>query len=335
MNSSWISSFYTTARGLALLGSLLTVPSHAQMTKEPLYDIEIKRGIVYGNGLVKDNGKEVSRDLWMDAYLPTGTDGLRPTVIYTHGGAFHHGSPRTGYVVEGAQSSSPVDYCRLFAGLGYACFAIRYRLGPEDPIASGEGYSEDQINRESITLMLDRVNVIRAGLGLGPLDAANPEDQKSLSDTVLAAAEDLRGALDYIVKNATSFQVDPDRIVVGGFSAGAVTSLNIAHGMHAPVAGVFMLSGGPVGFDVYKTVTVTSKNAPALLFVGQYDLSGAILAAPSFVSHYSKVGVDLTFAWVAGFGHFYPSGAISLAADGTRKSVEKRIVEFVSRVTKK
>ena len=266
-----------------LFVGLFAVPGIAQMTEPPKYDFEIKRDIVYGEGLVKESGKEVSKKLWMDAYLPKGVDGARPTVIYTHGGAFHHGSPRTCYIVEGAQSSSRADYCRLFAGLGYACFAILYRLGPEDPVASGEGYSEGQINRESIALMLDRVNVIRAGLGLRPLDDANPADQKSLSDTVLAAAEDLRGAFDYIVQNADRFQVDPDRIVLGGFSAGAVTSLNVAHGIQAPVAGMFMLSGGPVGFDLSKTMTAETNNAPTLMFVGQYDLSGAIVSAPSLI----------------------------------------------------
>lgn len=316
-----------------LLGGLLLVSGHAQMTDPPGYEYEVKRDIVYGQGVIRKDGEDVSRELWMDAYLPKGVDGPRPTVIYTHGGAFHHGSPRTGYVVEGAQSSSPADYCHLFAGLGYAGFAILYRLGPEDPVASGKGYTKDQINRESISLMLDRVNVIRTGLGMEPLDAANPRDLKSLSDTVLAAAEDLRGAYDYIVRDADRFQVDTDRIVLGGFSAGAVTSLNVAHGMQAPVAGMFMLSGGPVGFDLGKTMTAKTKNAPTLMFVGQYDLSGAIVSAPSLITYYNQIGVDLTLAWVAGFGHFYPSGAISLAADGTRQSVEQRLVEFVARVT--
>ena len=38
-------------------------------------------------------------------------------------------------------------------------------------------------------------------------------------------------------------------MIIGGFSAGGITSLNVAQGMHEPVAGAFLLSGANVGFD--------------------------------------------------------------------------------------
>ena len=78
--------------------------------------------------------------------------------------------------------------------------------------------------------------------------------------------------------------------------------MNVAHGMNAPVAGVFMLSTAPIGIDIYKTVT--GDSAPALFFMGQHDLSGALIANPGLVEHYKKIGLDHTFAWVPGFGIF-------------------------------
>lgn len=311
----------------------LVVTSFGQMTTEPEFEVEVIRNVVYGTGLVTKDAKQETRDLWMDVYHPVGAKGSRPAVIYTHGGSFHIGSPRTAYKVSGAQTTSPEEYCRLFAGMGFTCFAIQYRLGPEEPVATGKGYSEDHIERESIALMMDRVAVIRSNLGLRALDESIPKDLNLLSDTVLAAAEDLNAALQFVIVNADQYKVDKDRIVLGGFSAGAVTSLNVAHGMGAPVAGTFMLSTAPICFRITDLVTKQSNSAPALVFLGQHDLSGALAATPVLVNHYKNVGLDFEFAWVPAFGHFYPSGATSMGTDASLLSVEERIVRFVKRVT--
>ena len=304
------------------------------MISEPKYDVETIRDIVYGKGIVTHDGKKVSRELWMDAYLPVGGEGKHPALIFTHGGSFHIGSPRTGFTVNGAQTTSPADYCRLFAGLGYSCFAIQYRLGPEDPVPNREGYTEDQIEHNTIALMMDRIAVIRENLNLRALDVSKPKDHKIMSNIVLSAAEDLRSALRFVINNADKYKVDKDRIVLGGFSAGAVSSVNVAHGMKEPVAGIFMLSGGPI-FKITETVTKASDTPPILFFFAQHDLSGGIKIAPFLVNYYKKVGVDFEFAWVPAFGHFYPSGATSMGADGMLLSVEERIVRFVERVTNK
>ncbi|ARN75724.1 alpha/beta hydrolase [Oceanicoccus sagamiensis] len=321
--------------GLLLIVSLLFQHSAtSQMTAGAEYQVSVQRGIVYGQGLVIKENKKVNRELWLDAYLPDKPQsGPLAAVIYTHGGSFHIGSPRTAFTVDGAITDSPEDYCRLFASLGYACFAIQYRLGSEEPIASGKGYSEEVVNRESIKLMMDRVAIIRSNLNLRPLDINSEQDKALIADTVLSAAEDLKKALDYITDNAKSFNVDTKKIVLGGFSAGAVTSLNVAHGLNAPVAGVFMLSAAPIGFDIFKTVSTTSNSSPALLFTGQYDLAGAITSFEGLITHYSNAGLDFSYAWVPAFGHFYPSGAVSLGGDGTRLSVRERVTQFVARVT--
>ena len=120
--------------------------------------------------------------------------------------------------------------------------------------------------------------------------------------------------------------------MIGGFSAGAVTSWNVAHGMGVPVAGVFLLSGSDAGFSLEKTVTASSNRPPILLFMGQYDLPGALDTVPELLAHYEKTGVDHAFAWVPGHGHFYPAGAASLSGDAKRLSVEERIAEFLKRV---
>lgn len=296
-----------------------------------MLDYKVTPEVIYGQGdVIEEDGTLEPRNLWMDVYEPLeDTEKPRPAIIFTHGGAFHRGSPRDTYDEGGAQDTSPGDYCRKFATRGYVCFAITYRLGPENPVPSGDGYTEDDLDMTNLILLIDQVNKVRESLGLPPLDLSDPEDRKFLEDAVLSAAEDLRTALNHIRNSAETYNIDPERIVVGGFSAGAITTLNVAHGMHEPVAAVFMMSGANVGFDILNKVTESSDSPPILMFQGQNDLEGAFVTTPILIEHYKKVGVRYTFAWVPAFGHFYTSGATSLSGDGSKMSIDQRIMQFL------
>jgi len=295
--------------------------------------------VFYGRGIVIQEGQPPLRRLWMDVYEPLEKTperpAPRPAVIFTHGGAFHRGDPRHTYHEGGAQDTSPGDYCRKLAIRGYVCFAITYRLATENPRPSRLGYDDSDLDAESVTILFDQVNKIRSGMvdeegnPLDLLDPENPEDIDFLHRAVLSAAEDLRRAFRHIRRQSAEYHIDPERIVLGGFSAGAITSLNVAHGMHEPVAGTFLLSGANVGFDILNTVTDSSNNVPILLFQGQNDLEAAFVAIPDLLQHYEDVGVPYEFAWVPAFGHFYPAGATSLSGDGSRISVEERILQFL------
>lgn len=43
-----------------------------------------------------------------------------------------------------------------------------------------------------------------------------------------------------------------------------------------------------------------------------------------------KANHEYELAWVPGFGHFYPSGAVSLSDDGTRTSVGETVTDFLA-----
>ncbi|NEP91344.1 MAG: alpha/beta hydrolase [Okeania sp. SIO2C2] len=321
--TAWFALIY-----LCCLSMLFQAPALAESLS--MLDYKVTPEVIYGEGEITQNGKSFFRDLWMDFYEPLAeTKKPRRAIIFTHGGSFHRGDPRRTYDEDGAQDTSPGDYCRKFATRGYVCFAITYRLAPEGPIPSGEGYTEDDLDRNSVTIMFDQVNKIRNNMGLDPLDPSAPEDIELMSDAVLSAAEDLRTALNHIRKFSRKYNIDPEHIVLGGFSAGAITTLNVAHGMHEPVAGAFLLSGGNVGFDILQTVTPSSDNPPILLFQGQNDLNAFFVAIPILIEHYQEVGVNYKFAWVPAFGHFYASGVTSLSGDGSKMSVEERIVQFL------
>ena len=86
--------------------------------------------------------------------------------------------------------------------------------------------------------------------------------------------------------------------------------------------------------DVTGKATTADSSVPMLIFQGQNDLNAMYATGPSLLANLNKINADYEFAWVPGFGHFYPSGAVSLGKDGTRYPVEKRIINFLEKVTK-
>ncbi|PSW16918.1 hypothetical protein C9I98_20455 [Photobacterium sanctipauli] len=295
-------------------------------------EISQVQDIVYGEAAITINGEVQTRELWMDAYLPAFTDEPAPAIFMTFGGSFHRGNPRQPYLMEGAQTTSMQEYCEKFAKRGYACFNIDYRVAPEHPVPSYDGYNEDMLDMSPVLELDGQVNLVRSIMGLPALDFANPDDVSVVENTVLAGAEDLRTAVNFVRKNAENYNIDPDKVVLGGFSAGAINSLNVAHGMKVPVSGVMMLGTAEIGFDIKKTAKSASDISPILMFQGQYDLPATLTRTPILLNHYNNIGADFQYNWVPGASHFYPSGAVSLGSDGTRFSVEERMMTFIERV---
>ena len=311
---------------LILLSVVLTATQ--VFSQEVTYDYKTELDVVFGKALIKVDGEDQMVELKMDAYIPESSSSeKRPAIIYTHGGAFHRGSPRQTYHELGAQDTSPMDYCKKFASLGYACFAISYRMAPQNPIPTYEGYDEADLDMDRLSVLIDQANHVRTGMNLPVLDMSVDEDKEFMTNAVLVAAEDLRTAISFVRSEADRFNIDSDRIILGGFSAGAVTSLNVAYGMKVPVSGLFLISGLDVGFDIPKLLG--PEDPPILMFLGQYDLAGAISDMPKFLTAMDSRGIDYSFAWVPGFGHFYSESSVSLSGDGRRMSVGDRIIEFL------
>lgn len=318
-------------RKLAVLAWALllpALPAHAG-DRAP---VQVERDVPYGKGIVgadqPDGGHY--RTLTMDVYQPAGTrpGDHRPAVILAFGGAFLRGSKDAPPFVENGASNTPMgDYCRFFARAGYTCFSIDYRLSPEvpgldAPFDPALVHPQSAIASPQATA---RVELVRQRMGLPPLDDAT---RKQLYISIFAAAEDMDRAAHFVAGNASRFGIDPDRLALGGFSAGAITAVNAAYGRHAPVQAVFALSGGTSGYDLTKTVT--GKGPPGLFLLGQEDLPGIGIATRYAVSQLKAKGVETHFAWVPGFGHFYPIGAVTLGEAQDKAPVGERVLAFLN-----
>lgn len=317
---------------LALL--VLTLTACAANAAPPAYTADpggarVARDVVYGQGLVGHDAGARPRDLKMDVWMPAGEAAApRAAVVLAFGGAFHRGSKGEGsYTEDGAQDSSMADYCRVFVREGYACFSIDYRLTPEDPSLSAPPPAESLFPEAMLDApgATSRIDFVRTQMGLPPLDA---ETRKQYWRASLAAAEDMATAVAHIQAHAAAYDIDASRVAVGGFSSGAITAINTAYGARAPVRAVFALSGAVLGYDLSKTAQ--AGDPPLLLLAGQNDLPGILNGGRYAVATLGAAGVPVETAWVPGFGHFYPMGAVSLGADLSREPVEARILTFLT-----
>lgn len=303
------------------LGVLLAAPVAAAE------QVRVHPDLVYGQGLVGGE-KATERPLLMDWYEPLGaTDELRPAVIMAFGGSFVRGSKGEEHFTEnGAQDSSMADYCRAFARQGFNCFSIEYRLAGERPVLATT-VAADRLMPEALAVTPQttaRIDIARQAIGLPPMDdTARAEFWQAL----LSASEDMEMAVNHVRSQSAQYGVDSERLALGGFSAGAITAINTAYGRHVPVKAVVSLSGSTWGYLLQGNLPA---QPPALLqLVAQEDLPGVIRGSGAVARVLDSTGASRQQAWVPGFGHFYPMGAISLGADFSKMSVEQRVVGFL------
>jgi len=167
------------------------------------------------------NGDPVT--LLLDIYQPpqSDTDRDRALYIWTHGGNFRVGN----------KSLSPTSFLRGYVRRGWVVMSIEYRLRPELPGNAAVGAVVD------------------------------PASLPAFVDETKDAQHDLQAAIRWARANAGSLGIDPQRIAIGGISAGAITSLMATFNQEEPGT-----SGTPnQPSDVAATVSHAGTYAPVLL----------------------------------------------------------------------
>jgi acetyl esterase/lipase len=313
---------------LVILLAFLHTPARAQ--GDPTFGYGLQLDVVYGQGKIAPDGNEQMRDLKMDIYTPTNAgSGPWPAVVYVHGGAYHRGGRRLAPFKEaGAVHARPEDWARLLTPLGYICFVIEYRLAPELPQPDHMPATGNLLPVDKVVTPpgIARTNYVRRAMSLPEISS----DTAILAwNAAMAGAEDTAKAVHYVHDNAEALGVDPDRIALGGHSAGAGNVLNATYGLRAPVAAAFPFSAPELIIDWDKTDL--SGLPPALVVASQFDIDAVLEALPDTTDNLRGAGVETSLAWIPGFPHFYPTGAVSLGDDGTRMSIGDRVAKFLDK----
>jgi acetyl esterase/lipase len=120
---------------------------------------------------------------------------LRPAIIWVHGGGFKAGI--------GAGYGLATDTAAQYARRGYVGFSVEYRVDTtsdcqwvQDNPPTAPGYAEARARCER---------------------------------AIGAAQQDTQAVIRWVRRHAAQYRVDPTKIAVGGFSAGAVTAANVAY----------------------------------------------------------------------------------------------------------
>lgn len=303
----------------------------SSIDSHPPAAIRIERDLRHGEGAIGFGTREPgSRALLMDAYLPPGDapPGGRPALVLSHGGAFHRGAKDCDEFEQGGSHNTPVHvYCERFAKRGYACFSIGYRLTQEQPppLARPVKRVRDRVERE-------RIDFVRGLLGLPPATV------DELVRGAEAAFADVANAFAFIRANAARWGIDPDRMAIGGFSAGAFASAYAAYAMGHPAAAVIGLSGGMDVEDAAYYVHGARGQPPVLLFEGEHDLPSVPRRVGALASHAAQAGLGVRHYVVPGKPHFYESESAVVLKQSTLPggegcaTVEAAMEQFLTQV---
>jgi acetyl esterase/lipase len=269
--------------------------------------IRILNDIPYGEARIGFNGgagplRTVT--LKMDAYLPDpATDRPAPAVLLAFGGAFHRGSKENDAFPDAGNygaNTAMADYCRRFAAEGFACFSVDYRLAPADPDPG-----TTPVLKQPLAVPLSRVSQVREIMKLPPV---TPE---TMAGIVEAAIDDVTAAARAVLARAGEFNVDPARLVLGGWSAGARCALYAAYAERVPCAGVIALSGTMMDVDIEAYLPRGTRHPPLLLFAAEQDVGYIRDGAAPMVQAMQARGCDATLATVPGRDHWYAAEAVT------------------------
>jgi predicted esterase len=287
------------------------------------FQVQITSNEIYATAGIHFSTQPLQRNLLVDVYQPIGLpQGTKsPALIMAFGGAFHRGSKEDdAFEVEGSTNTAIAEYCLEFAKRGYVCFSIDYRLIQEDP-DPGKTISissQDLVPRS-------RVDEVRKIMNLPPAD------NLMLWRGIEGAIDDGVSAIRWVKENAERFQIDPQKIAIGGWSAGGRIALHAAFAEKEEVAAVFSISGYMHPVDM-KECMLSDTGAPSVFVSwGSKDLDYVLSQGPVFQEHFNKVGIEHTACEIQNASHFYPRSVLVSDSSGFSGSFEESLARFLKK----
>jgi acetyl esterase/lipase len=127
----------------------------------------------------------------------------------------------------------------------------------------------------------------------------------TLPKAMEAAREDLARAVEHVTSNSKSYDIDPDRLAVGGGSAGAITALLATYGEDRsarPPKAVVSLWGGMYG----QERAIKPGDPPVLLVHGTADKTVPFAHSEAIATASRKAGVEVVLLRIENGGHTLP-----------------------------
>ncbi|WP_165040436.1 alpha/beta hydrolase [Dysgonomonas sp. ZJ709] len=189
--------------------------------------------------------------LRLDKYDLPSITGQKPCIIFVFGGGFTSGE---------RDQKAYVDYFNQLVAKGYAVVSIDYRLGIKMALEAGKK-QEAQTGKKA---------------KMGGREAVGVMDH-----AITIAVEDLFDATNFVLQHAQEWNIDKDKIISCGSSAGAITVLhgeyeisnNTELAKRLPedfnYAGVISFAGAI--FSIKGDLKWQEKPAPMLMFHGDAD----------------------------------------------------------------
>lgn len=240
------------AVGVLALAAVACVPPGPRRYRDLVFpQVSTTQNVTYATAPDLVTGAPVP--LKLDVFQPSAdTVTGRPAVIWVHGGGFRGGA-------KSATTSVATEYAQR----GYVTFSIDYRLDPGNrcqDIQDGKITDPDELAAE--TARCERA--------------------------IFAAQHDTQAVVRFVRANAASYAVDPGKIAVGGFSAGAVTALHVAYRSHdAGDVGDFDSLDSRVQAALaasgcnYDQASIGPGDAPAFLLHAEFDQAVPFACAQS------------------------------------------------------
>jgi alpha-L-fucosidase 2 len=139
-----------------------------------------------------------------------------------------------------------------------------------------------------------------------------------------AAQDDLKRALDFVVANAGTYEVDTNRLGVGGGSAGAITALLATYGPNRSTVrprALVDLWGAMYGNES----SIRAGDPPLIIIHGTADTTVPYSYATAINNAATSSGVPVTFVTATGGGHTLGMNAVI-----SGQTVQQHVLNFLN-----
>lgn len=217
--------------------------------------------VVYAEAPSLVTGSTVA--LGLDVVQPAGDkQRRRPAIVWVHGGGFRFGT-----------KAMTMPMANDYARRGYVSFSIDYRLDPAN-----------------------RCQAVQDGRVTDPAELE--AETARCTTAIFTAQHDAQAAIRWVRAHASTYGVDPSRIAIAGFSAGAVTALHAAYRSDDP-GDVGEVDGTDSRVQValsasgcnYEPPTIGRGDAPVFLLHADGDQAVPFACAQDVVARARDAGL--------------------------------------------